>query len=238
MSESVQPLNAIILCGGLSTRLGDIAKTTPKVLLPVGDRTVLDWQLEKLKSLGVDEVILAAGHLADVVLKDAGVERRGVRLKYAIEKERLGTGGAIKFALEHVKDKQAPTIILNGDILTTIDVAQMLQVLRTDSEGLILGSLVPDAASYGTLVYDQSGLMKEFCEKEGIAKPGYINGGFYIFTPQAHKYFPNQATFSIEYDVFPRMKNLYVYESDHPWIDVGLPERLQWAREHWQEFLS
>ena len=74
----------------------------------------------------------------------------------------------------------------------------MLQALKNRQRRLDSGSLVPDAVSY-TLVYDQSGLMKEFSEKR-IAKPGYINGGLY-FTPQAHKYFPNQATFSIEYDV-------------------------------------
>jgi NDP-sugar pyrophosphorylase family protein len=59
----------------------------------------------------------------------------------------------------------------------------------------------------------------------------------YLFTPHAHKYFPEASAFSIEYDVFPRMKDLDVYRSDEPWVDIGVPERLQWAREHWKLFL-
>src|SRR3989338_1524518 len=114
-------MNAIILCGGLSTRLGDIAKSIPKVLLDIGDRTVLDWQLEKIKAIGIDTVVLAAGHLCHVLQDIVGPERDGVNIVYAIEQERLGTGGAIKFALGFVPHPNDSTFILNGDILTTVD---------------------------------------------------------------------------------------------------------------------
>lgn len=230
-------MNAIILCGGLSTRLGDITKTVPKVLLDIGGKSVLDWQLEKLKKAGIDNVILAAGHLADILQKEVGDARDGVNLTYAIEKERLGTGGAIKNALEYVKDKNAPTIILNGDVLTSVDIGEMKVSLQQDSEGIILGSLVPDASTYGTLMYDESGQLKEFREKEGKTAPGYINGGIYIFTPRAVKHFPEERAFSVEYDVFPKMKELYIHASDDPWVDIGVPERLRWARENWRLFL-
>ena len=78
-------MNAIILSGGLSTRLGDITKQVPKILLKVGDRTLLDWQITKLKTLGVTEIVLAAGHLAQVLHREAGSERLGVELIYSIE---------------------------------------------------------------------------------------------------------------------------------------------------------
>jgi NDP-sugar pyrophosphorylase family protein len=109
----------------------------------------------------------------------------------------------------------------------------MYQALRHESEGVILGSKVENAASYGTLVYDEDHHLLEFREKEGLSQPGYINGGFYLFTPHAKKHFPEHNVFSIEYDVFPKMKNLDVFLSDHPWIDIGVPERLAWAREKW-----
>jgi NDP-sugar pyrophosphorylase family protein len=230
-------MNAIILCGGLSTRLGDITKTIPKVLLDIKGKTVLDWQLEKLKGAGVTEVIMAAGHLAQVLQQEVGRERLGVNLTYAIEPERLGTGGAIKYAWNHLSDPNQPTLVLNGDILTTVDPQAMLQKLRPESEGILLGSKVENAASYGTLVYDEQGHLLEFKEKEGVEKSGYINGGFYLFTHHAKKHFPEQKAFSIEYDVFPNMKDLDVFESDHPWIDIGVPERLAWAREKWGETL-
>lgn len=227
-------MNAIILCGGLSTRLGDITKTIPKILLEIKGRTVLDWQLEKLKKLGITEVVLAAGHLSDVLFETVGVNRDGMTLTYAIEQERLGTGGAIKHAWEYLKKQDDPTIVLNGDILTTIDLVDMAKFLKSDSDGIILGAKVDDAASYGTLDYGVDFHLQAFKEKEGKHEPGYINGGMYLFTAAAKKYFPEQKSFSIEYDVFPKMKNLYVYQSDRPWIDIGVPDRLAWARENWQ----
>ena len=229
-------MNAIILCGGLSTRLGEITKSVPKILLDIGGRTVLDWQLEKLKLIGVKEVVLAAGHLAGVLKDTVGFSRLGLELIYAIEDKRLGTGGAIKHGLSYVLRPDEPTIILNGDVLTTVDLSDMLNYLKPESDGIILGSFVEDVASYGTLIYDKNYHLMEFKEKEGIHQPGYQNGGVYIFNSQIKKYFPEREEFSIEYDVFPLVKELYVYESDRPWIDVGVPERLEWARENWRKF--
>jgi mannose-1-phosphate guanylyltransferase len=229
-------MNAIILCGGLSTRLGDITKTIPKILLQIGDKTVLDWQLLSLKRAGVTSVVLAAGHLAKELYDTVGDTRLGIDIQYAIEDKKLGTGGAIKHGMAYIDKQDAPTIILNGDVLTTIDLQDMISYLQPESDGIILGAYVPDVASYGTLEYGDDYALRAFKEKEGIHKPGYQNGGIYIFTPQIKKYFPAQDTFSIEYDVFPHIKHLYVYESDKPWIDIGVPERLAWAREHAEQF--
>lgn len=223
-------MNAIILCGGLSTRLGDITKSIPKVLLEIGDRSVLDWQLEKIKRAGIDTVVMAAGHLSDVLQEEVGLERNGIKIIYAIEDKKLGTGGAIKNALASVPHPDQASIILNGDILTTIDLNEMISCNNRETDGIILAAYVPDVASYGTLEYESNYHLTAFKEKEGIHKPGYQNGGFYIFNPSIQKYFPSQDTFSIEYDVFPLVKDLYVYESDRPWIDIGVPERLEWAR--------
>lgn len=229
-------MNAIILCGGLSTRLGDITKTIPKILLEVGDKKIIDWQLLKLKSAGVKFVVLAAGHLAKEIQEEVGFERQGMEIIYAIEDKKLGTGGAIKHGLGYILEKQDPTIILNGDVLTTIDLVDMVSYLKPDSDGIILGSFVDDVSSYGTLEYDENYHLQAFKEKEGIKKSGYQNGGIYIFNPVVNKYFLDEESFSIEYDVFPKMKNLYVYESNKPWVDVGVPERLEWARENWKTF--
>lgn len=231
-------MNAIILCGGLSTRLGDITKSIPKILLPVGDRLVLDWQLEKLHRLGIRDVVLAAGHLAEVLKDAVGSERHGTKLMHAIEPERLGTGGAIRFAWRFAFEPEAPTWVLNGDILTTADFTAMASQLQPASDGIILASHVPDASSYGTLEVDiGTGRLLSFKEKQGKKEPGPVNSGIYLLTSQARTYFPNGPS-SVEYDVFPKMKNLYVFASDAPWIDIGVPERLMWAREHWQIFLE
>jgi D-glycero-alpha-D-manno-heptose 1-phosphate guanylyltransferase len=231
-------MNAIILCGGLSTRLGEITKTIPKILLEIKGKTVLEWQLEKLKKIGITEVVLAAGHLSEVLEQTVGLHKDGVDLVYAIEQERLGTGGAIKHAWDYVSSPEDPVIILNGDIFTTVDFADMVRYLSPVSDGMILGTKVEDAASYGTLEYDQKFHLKKFKEKEGLHKPGYINGGVYIFNKKVRQYFPQEKSFSIEYDVFPNITGLYVYESDRPWVDIGVPERLEWARQNWDPTLE
>lgn len=231
-------MNAVILCGGLSTRLGEITKDIPKVLLKIGDKTVLDWQLEKLRSVGVKEVVLAAGHLAHILQDEVGSERQGMKIIYAIEDKKLGTGGAIKHAFEYLNNPGEAIIILNGDVLTTIDLSDMIGFLPVGSDGIILGSYVDDVASYGTLEYNKNYHLDVFKEKEGIHKSGYQNGGIYIFNSSIKNYFPNEDDFSVEYDVFPNVKDLYVYESDRAWIDVGVPERLEWARDNWNNFKS
>lgn len=232
-------MNAIILCGGLSTRLGDIAKTIPKILLDVKGRTVLDWQLEKLKKLGIDEIVLAAGHLAETLQKEVGPERNGVKIIYAIEPKKLGTGGAIKFAWAQAGDIGAPTIILNGDILAAADLSRMVELLRSESDGVLLGARVDDASTYGTLLFEEDNRLRQFKEKEGLKQPGYINGGMYLFTEKMKRHFPDTDSFSIEYDVFDKIKelgaDLDIHASDEPWVDIGLPERLDRARDKWQE---
>lgn len=226
-------MNAIILCGGLSTRLGDIAKTTPKVLLEINGKTVLEWQLEQLKKIGVTTVVLAARHLAAVLQGAAGQTRGGVHLRYALEKERLGTGGAIRHAWQYVPQPEEPVIILNGDILTTADLGAMRQAARPDSEGIILAVRVTDTSPYGTLEFDSDRRLVAFKEKEAAGGAGYINGGVYILQPAVRSFFPAGVS-SLEYDVFPRLKNLYVYQSSEPWVDIGVPERLAWARANWK----
>ncbi|MFA5211406.1 MAG: sugar phosphate nucleotidyltransferase [Patescibacteria group bacterium] len=229
-------MNAIILCGGLSTRLGEITKEMPKVLLEIGGKTILEWQIEKLKKINITEVVLAAGHLSEVLKRQVGDECCGVKIIYAIEEKKLGTGGAIKNALNFVKENAEASIILNGDILTTVDLQEMVNNLKNNSDGLVLGTKVIDASNYGTLDYDENYLLKSFKEKEGVKKAGFINGGIYIFNSAIKKYFPKVETFSLEYDVFPFITNLFVYESDKDWIDIGVPERLEWAKNNYQKF--
>ena len=119
-------MQAIILCGGLSTRLGDITKEIPKILLSIGGQTVLDHQLNLLKSVNITEVILASGHLHGTLFKSIGHQHRGLKVLYAKEDKRLGTGGAIKNAMKYISSE--PFFVLNGDILVEdLNLAQMLR---------------------------------------------------------------------------------------------------------------
>lgn len=224
-------MQAIILCGGLSTRLGKTTQEIPKILLKVGDKTVLEWQLNLLSSAGVHEVILASGHLHDVLYSHVGEKCAGMTLRYAKEDKPLGTGGAIKNAFRFVED--FPVFVLHGDILLkNISLLDMLSQLRPEMDGLLLGISVQDLTSYGEIVSDEQGRITEFREKQQVARPGCANAAVFLFNHSIIESFPKKDVFSIERDVFPLLSQLYVHRVETEWIDIGVPERLEYARKH------
>ena len=227
-------MQAIILCGGLATRLGSISKKTPKILLEVGKRTVLDWQLDLLKEAGIKEIILASGHLHDLIYERVGGYYRSVRIHYAKEKKKLGTGGAIANAMKYIH--ASPFFVLNGDVLLSdFSLQEMLKRFQEQMTGLLLSVHVNDIRPYGEIVSDSHGKITAFREKQSTCRAGYINGGVYLFNQAIADAFPKQQeAFSIERDVFPSVPNLYALETDANWIDIGVPERLAYARQHFQ----
>ena len=224
-------MQAIILCGGLSARLGKTTANLPKVLLNIGERTVLEWQLALLTAAGVTEVILASGHLHDVLYARVGERYADVNIRYAKEAKPLGTGGAIQNAFRLVRS--FPVFVLHGDILLKdISLADMLAHLRPEMEGLVLGISVADLRSYGEIVADTQGRITAFREKQQAARPGCANGAVFLFNRAIVNAFPQSETFSIERDVFPYLTQLYVYKVETEWIDIGVPARLEYARQH------
>ena len=144
-------MQAIILCGGLAARLGNITKKRPKILLEVGGRTVLDWQLDLLKETGIKETILASGHLHDVLYERVGVYYQGMHIRYAIENKKLGTGGAIANAMRHIHT--SPFFVLNGDVLLSdFSLQEMLRRFHEQLTGLLLSVRVDDIRPYGEIV--------------------------------------------------------------------------------------
>ena len=228
-------MQAIILCGGLATRLGDTTKMVPKVLLDIAGRTVLEWQIQLLKDANVQEVILASGHLHNVLYARVGQHYAGIRIRYAKEERRLGTGGAIQNAMRCITT--SPFFVLNGDILlANFSLQRMLSNFYPDMAGLLLSIRVSDTRPYGEIVSDNDGKITAFREKQPICRAGYINSGVYLFNQTIADAFPTeQNSFSIEQDVFPKVRDLYTLQvSDADWIDIGVPERLAYARQHFQ----
>ena len=229
-------MQAIIRCGGLATRLGDVTKTVPKVLLKIAGKTVLEWQIRLLVEAGVTEAVLASGHLHDVLYERVGNNYAGVRIRYAKEEKRLGTGGAIQNAMKQVNT--SPFFVLNGDILlANFSLQEMLVRFDKGRVGVLLSVHVPDIRPYGEIVSDSDGKILAFREKQPVCRAGYVNGGVYLFDQDIADAFPKeQETFSMERDVFPSVSNLYAVQTDAEWIDIGVPERLAYAREHFPRF--
>ncbi len=224
-------MQAVILCGGLATRLGEAVKTLPKVLLEIAGKTVLERQIQLLEAANVTEVILASGHLHDALYEHVGEIYAGMRIRYAQEGKRLGTGGATQNAMKQVDT--SPFFVLNGDILLSgFSLAEMLSRFCEGMEGLLLSVHVPDIRPYGEIVCDKDGKVRGFHEKQSACRAGYVNGAIYLFDRGIGEVFPQgQEVFSLERDVFPFVSNLYALPTVADWIDIGVPERLAYARE-------
>ena len=210
-------MQAIILCGGLATRLGDATKKVPKVLLDIAGKTVLEWQIQLLKDANVQEVILASGHLHNVLYGRVGHHYADVRVRYAKEEKRLGTGGAIQNAMRCITT--SPFFVLNGDVLlSNFSLRKMLGHFHQGMEGLLLGVRVDDIRPYGEIVSDDDGKVTAFREKQPIYRCGYINSGVCLFNQTIVQAFPeDRDNFSIERDVFPKISNLYALQTDADW---------------------
>ena len=225
-------MQAIILCGGLATRLGETAKTLPKILLEIAGKTVLKWQIQLLMDAGVTTVILASGHLHDVLYERVGDTYAGMCIRYAKEEKRLGTGGAVQNAMQQIDT--SPFFVLNGDILlANFSLREMLIRFDKGMAGVLLSVHVPDIRPYGEIVSDGEGKIQAFREKQSNRRAGYINSGVYLFDQSIADAFPSDPeNFSMEREVFPYVSNLYALQTDADWIDIGVPERLIYAREH------
>ena len=225
-------MQAIILCGGLATRLGETTKTLPKILLEIAGKTVLEWQIQLLTDAGVTTVVLASGHLHEVLYEHVGNNYAGMSIRYAKEEKRLGTGGAVQNAMQQIET--SPFFVLNGDILlANFSMREMLVRFERGMAGVLLSVHVPDIRPYGEIISDSAGKIQAFREKQPTYRAGYINGGIYLFDGSIADAFPSdRETFSMERDVFPSVSNLYALQTDADWIDIGVPERLAYARAH------
>jgi D-glycero-alpha-D-manno-heptose 1-phosphate guanylyltransferase len=223
-------MEAIILAGGLGTRLAPALGELPKALAPVAGRPFLDWLLQALAANGVTRCILSLGYKAEMVREHCGERCQGVELAYSIEETPLGTGGAIRRALPLVHEW--PAFVLNGDTLAEIELAAMRRAhLAAGARISIAAASVPDASRYG-LLRIAGGRVAEFQEKQG-AEPGFINSGCYLFNHDLFDGLDLPERFSFERDFLaPRIGQLQplVFAGHGYFIDIGVPEDLARAQ--------
>lgn len=219
-------MKALILLGGLGTRLRPFTLEKPKPLLPVLNRPFFSYQLDQLKKFGVRDVVLALGYQAAHFRRHLGNGRKwGMRFIYSQEKTPLGTGGAIRKAFGHLT---GGTFIMNGDVLCDIDLGRLLATHRKmKADGTL--SLVPvqDPSAYGLIETDKAGRIRTFIEKPSPEEMtvNTINAGYYFFELPVLRSIPENQPVSIERDVFPKLlKNGYKlggYLHRGYWSDIG-----------------
>ncbi len=223
-------MQALILVGGEGTRLRPLTSSMPKPVVPLAGQPFITYMLEWLRSHGVDDVVLSCGFGADgvrAVLGDG--EALNVRLRYVEEPQPLGTGGALKFAEELLEER---FLMLNGDVLTDIDLsAQLAQHETTGARGTLALVPVEDPSAYGLVRLGEGSAVAGFLEKPSPDQidSDLVNGGAYVLEREVLAGMPSAGTnFSIERDVFPRLvgDGLFGFPArDAYWMDIGTPER-------------
>lgn len=222
-------MQALVLAGGQGTRLRPLTLTTPKPVLPLAGRPFLAFMLDWLRGHGVTEAVLSCGFMSDGVRDVLGDIYEGMRLRYVIESEPLGTAGPVRLALDQGVLAER-LLVLNGDVLTDMDLtAELAQHERTGARATLALIAVEDTASYGVVPTGSDGMVEAFLEKsEGPAPTNRINAGAYVIEREViETAVPTGRAVSFEREVFPHLveNGLYGWAAEGYWMDIGTPER-------------
>lgn len=224
---------AIVLAGGLGTRLGALTETCPKPMLPVGSKPFLDYILDYLLDQGATKIILAVSYLSSQV-SDYYSDRDQV--EFSVEESPMGTGGAIKLAFDNFNLEEA--VVVNGDTIFKVPLNKLLSY-HHENKALMSMALKPleSCDRYGRVLSNEEGRVVSF-EEKGFQGAGNINGGVYVVHKDIFSGL-SESKFSFEQDLIAkRLSDLPVagLGFDDYFLDIGIPEdykRAQVEYEHW-----
>jgi D-glycero-alpha-D-manno-heptose 1-phosphate guanylyltransferase len=216
-------MEAIVLAGGFGTRLRQLVADVPKPMAPIAGKPFLEILLGSMAKKGFRRVILSLGFMADKISGHFGEHFAGMDLDYVVEHEPLGTGGAIRLAMDKVKEDHV--FVFNGDTFLDLEVDQIKEKWAANHRSLIVSREVPDTARYGRLLV-ADGAVTGFSEK-GVVGSGLINAGCYVFSRNQLNAFEIGRPFSIEADYLApaaATKQFDVFITRGQFIDIGVPE--------------
>jgi D-glycero-alpha-D-manno-heptose 1-phosphate guanylyltransferase len=224
-------MQAIILAGGLGTRLRSVVPDLPKPMAPVAGRPFLAWVLDRLVEAGFECAVLALGYRHEAIRDHFGDNYRGLVLRYSVENTPLGTGGAIRLAADHVT--AFPVFVMNGDTFVQLDYQAMLAAHRQANSRLSVAACrVQNVGRYGALELAADHI-RGFLEKGGSG-PGFINAGVYLIASEILQSIPAGEPFSFEQQLLvPRLQEIrpLAFRTEGRFIDIGIPEDFQRAQQ-------
>jgi NDP-sugar pyrophosphorylase family protein len=219
---------ALILCGGLESRVKPITFSTPKPLLPIGYQPLLEYQIEYLKRYEFDRIVLAIGFLQEQIVRYLDEHKLGIRLRYSFEKEPLDTGGAIKNAELLIS---SDFLVLNGDVIfSDLDLDKLIYAhKKSDSLATIVLAKSRTPTRFGAVELDDQNRVVSFIEKPRKPHSGetWVNAGVYVIRNSIFSKIAKGKRSSLELDVIPKLMRegtIYGYKHEGYWADVGTPE--------------
>ncbi|MBO3804041.1 MAG: NDP-sugar synthase [Candidatus Brockarchaeota archaeon] len=219
-SRSEYPKTAVVLCGGLGERLRPITERIPKAMIPVRNRPIAEWQVRWLLKFGVDNVIFACGHLYEKIAEYFGRSDLKAKFHYSVEKEKVGTSGAVKQAFSMVGGNA--TYVLNGDVLCALNLYELADFHFAMGK---LGTIaVTQLRSPYGICESFNGVLERFVEKPLL--PHWMNSGIYVFNKGIVPSLVDKG--DLERDVFPKLAGLLaVYMTRSRWMTVDTAKDLK-----------
>ncbi|MBI4472560.1 MAG: NDP-sugar synthase [Acidobacteria bacterium] len=223
-------MKGLILAGGKGTRLRPLTINTPKPVVPVANSPFLLYQIDLMRSGGIEDIILSLSYQPrkiEDLLKD-GTDY-GVRIRYAVEAAPLGTGGAFKNAEREI---DSTTVVFNGDVLTALDLGAVIaHHKKCGAVATLVLTPVENPSAYGLVETNSGGWVHRFIEKPGPDEItcNTINAGIYVLEPSVLQYMPKDEPYSFERGLFPTLlehkEKVLSYILDKYWIDIGTPAK-------------
>ncbi len=233
-------MQALILAGGLGTRLRAVVNDKPKPMAEVAGKPFIEYQIKLLQRDGVQHVIFCVGYLYEQILNHFGDGKAwGMKFEYSIEEDLLGTAGALKLAQKFIR---GPFLVLNGDTYLDIDLRELRKFhqQRTERRGG-LGTMalteIQDAKEYGAVTIGAADEIINFNEKFASAAPAQlINAGIYMLEPTVLDFIAPAKKVSLERETFPALLNqghrLFGYATDGYFVDIGTPAGYQGFQQY------
>ncbi|MBD2300349.1 NDP-sugar synthase [Nostoc sp. FACHB-87] len=233
-------MKAMILAAGKGTRVRPITYTTPKPMIPILQKPVMEFLLELLRQHGFDQIMVNVSHLAEEIenyFRDG--QRFGVQIAYSFEGkiddgklvgEAIGSAGGMRRIQDFSPFFDDTFVVLCGDALIDLDLTAAVKWHKSKgSIATIISKSVPleEVSSYGVVVTDEEGRVKAFQEKPSVeeALSTNINTGIYIFEPEVFKYIPSGVEYDIGSQLFPKLVEIgapfYAIPMDFEWVDIG-----------------
>ncbi|MFZ1462100.1 MAG: sugar phosphate nucleotidyltransferase [Ignavibacteria bacterium] len=227
-------MKVVILAGGLGTRLKPFTEVIPKPLLPIGEKSVLEIQIERLKKFGFDEIFLATNYKSQYIEGFFGDgSRYGVKLSISKEDKPLGTAGPLLLLKEQLTE---PFIVMNGDILSLIDFSKLYE-FALEQKSLLTISIKKEITpfAFGNIYFDGD-RVTGIEEKPNIVM--YILSGIYVMKPEIFKFFPNDEYFGMDSLILKMLAEdsiISKYELKEYWLDIGRINDYEKAQEIYNE---
>ena len=228
-------MEAIVLAGGLGTRLREAVANVPKPMAPISERPFLEYLLNYWIGQGVDHFILSVGYKWEIIQNHFGSNYKGALIEYSIENTPLGTGGGVLLAIKQLTEKQ-PFLLLNGDTFFKVPLADFREFHNQNAAEISLAlRQISEANRYDWVILNNDNSVEAFEPRSQELKSGQINGGVYLLNPEIFKVvaWDGSSKLSLENDMIPKAlhanRKLKGFICAEKFIDIGVPEDYQAA---------